>query len=128
LPPNWLRVCTPYCAGKVVQSVPCWLSRPRSESRVSRSATHRPFHRLSPKKYALLEYLLLQFRVARPRASIVQDVWRVPGDSLTNVVEVYINYLRRKIDAGSDRPLIRTIRGVGYQMVGIIWRGELSLR
>jgi DNA-binding response OmpR family regulator len=35
---------------------------------------------------------------------------------MTNVVDVYINYLRRKIDAGSDRPLIRTIRGVGYQI------------
>ena len=39
-------------------------------------------------------------------------------DSLTNVVDVYIKYLRRKIDSGSDRPLIRTIRGVGYQIGG----------
>jgi DNA-binding response OmpR family regulator len=40
------------------------------------------------------------------------------GDSLTNLVDVYINYLRRKIDSGSDRPLIRTVRGVGYQVGG----------
>ena len=36
------------------------------------------------------------------------------SDSITNVVDVYINYLRRKIDSGSDRPLIRTVQGVGY--------------
>jgi two-component system, OmpR family, response regulator len=71
---------------------------------------------LSPKEYALLEYLLRNPGTPVPRASIVEDVWRMHGDSLTNVVDVYINYLRRKIDAGSDRPLIRTIRGVGYQI------------
>jgi two-component system, OmpR family, response regulator len=71
---------------------------------------------LSPKEYALLEYLLRNPGTPVPRASIVEDVWRMHGDALTNVVDVYINYLRRKIDAGSDRPLIRTIRGVGYQI------------
>jgi DNA-binding response OmpR family regulator len=71
---------------------------------------------LSPKEYALLEYLLRNSGRPVPRASIVEEVWRMHGDSLTNVVDVYINYLRRKIDAGSDRPLIRTIRGVGYQI------------
>jgi len=73
---------------------------------------------LSPKEYALLEYLLRKPGAPVPRSSIVEDVWRMHGDSLTNVVDVYINYLRRKIDAGSDRPLIRTIRGVGYQIGG----------
>ena len=52
------------------------------------------------------------------RNSIVEDVWRMQGDSLSNVVDVYIDYLRRQIDAGSDRLLIRTIRGVGYQIGG----------
>jgi len=37
---------------------------------------------------------------------------------MTNVVDVYINYLRRKVDSGHDRPLIRTVRGVGYQIGG----------
>jgi DNA-binding response OmpR family regulator len=73
---------------------------------------------LSPKEYALLEYLLRHPGTPVPRASIVEDVWRMHGDALTNVVDVYINYLRRKIDSGSDRPLIRTIRGVGYQIGG----------
>ena len=73
---------------------------------------------LSPKEYALLEYLLRNPGTPVARASIVEDVWRMQGDALTNVVDVYINYLRRKIDAGSERPLIRTIRGVGYQIGG----------
>ena len=73
---------------------------------------------LSPKEYALLEYLLRNPGMPVPRSSIIGEVWRMHGDSLTNVVDVYINYLRRKIDAGSDRPLIRTIRGVGYQIGG----------
>jgi two-component system OmpR family response regulator len=73
---------------------------------------------LSPKEYALLEYLLRNPGMPVPRSSIVEQVWRMHGDSLTNVVDVYINYLRRKIDFGSDRPLIRTIRGVGYQIGG----------
>lgn len=73
---------------------------------------------LSPKEYALLEYLLRNPGHPVPRNSIIEEVWRMHGDSITNVVDVYINYLRRKIDAGSDRPLIRTIRGVGYQIGG----------
>ena len=73
---------------------------------------------LSPKEYALLEYLLRNPGRPVPRTSIVEEVWHMHGDSLTNVVDVYINYLRRKIDAGSERPLIRTIRGVGYQIGG----------
>ncbi len=52
------------------------------------------------------------------RATIIEQVWRMHSDSITNVVDVYVNYLRRKIDAGSERPLIRTIRGVGYQIGG----------
>jgi two-component system, OmpR family, copper resistance phosphate regulon response regulator CusR len=73
---------------------------------------------LSPKEYALLEYLLRNPGTPIARTSIVEEVWRMQGDTLTNVVDVYINYLRRKIDTGSDRPLIRTIRGVGYQIGG----------
>lgn len=73
---------------------------------------------LSPKEYALLEFLLRNPGRPVTRAAIIEEVWRIHGDSLTNVVDVYINYLRRKIDVGADRPLIRTIRGVGYQIGG----------
>ena len=71
---------------------------------------------LSPKEYALLEFLLRQPGRPVPRNTIIEEVWQMHRESITNVVDVYINYLRRKIDAGSDRPLIRTIRGVGYQI------------
>jgi two-component system, OmpR family, copper resistance phosphate regulon response regulator CusR len=73
---------------------------------------------LSPKEYALLDFLLRSPGRPVSRGSIIEQVWRMHGDSITNVVDVYINYLRRKIDAGADRPLIRTIRGVGYQIGG----------
>jgi hypothetical protein len=49
------------------------------------------------------------------RATIIEQVWRLNVDTMTNVVDVCVNYLRRKIDSGYDRPLIRTIRGTGYQ-------------
>jgi DNA-binding response OmpR family regulator len=52
------------------------------------------------------------------RTAIVEQVWKLNFDTMTNVVDVYINYLRRKVDSGYDYPLIRTIRGVGYQIGG----------
>src|SRR5579863_2133120 len=73
---------------------------------------------LSPKEYALLEFLLRNPGRPVTRAAIIEEVWRIHGDSITNVVDVYINYLRRKIDTGADHALIRTIRGVGYQIGG----------
>ena len=73
---------------------------------------------LSPKEFALLEFLMRN--VGRPvsRSAIVEQVWKLNGDTMTNVVDVYINYLRRKVDNGYDSPLIRTVRGVGYQIGG----------
>lgn len=71
---------------------------------------------LSPKEYALLEFLLRHPGRPVTRSAIIEQVWRMHSESITNVVDVYINYLRRKIDTGADRPLIRTIRGVGYQI------------
>jgi len=73
---------------------------------------------LSPKEFALLEYLMRYEGQPVSRAVIVEKVWKLDHDTLTNVVDVYINYLRRKVDSGYDRALIRTIRGVGYQIGG----------
>jgi DNA-binding response OmpR family regulator len=73
---------------------------------------------LTPKEFALLELLMQNAGQQVTRATIVEQVWKHNGDTLTNVVDVYINYLRRKIDLGSDLPLIRTVRGVGYQIGG----------
>ena len=73
---------------------------------------------LSPKEYALLEFLMRNAGQPVTRAMIVEKVWKLNFDTMTNVVDVYINYLRRKVDSGYDRRLIRTIRGVGYQIGG----------
>jgi two-component system, OmpR family, copper resistance phosphate regulon response regulator CusR len=73
---------------------------------------------LSPKEFALLEFLMRHEGQAVTRSAIVEQVWKLNFDTMTNVVDVYINYLRRKIDSGYERPLIRTVRGVGYQIGG----------
>lgn len=71
---------------------------------------------LSPKEFALLEFLMMHGGQPVSRAAIVEQVWKLNFDTMTNVVDVYINYLRRKVDFGYDRTLIRTVRGVGYQI------------
>lgn len=73
---------------------------------------------LSPKEFALLEFLMRHAGSPVSRSTIVEQVWRLHVDTMTNVVDVYINYLRRKVDSGYDRPLIRTVRGTGYQIGG----------
>jgi two-component system, OmpR family, copper resistance phosphate regulon response regulator CusR len=73
---------------------------------------------LSPKEFALLVFLMCHEGQPVSRASIVEQVWKLNFDTMTNVVDVYINYLRRKVDSGHDRALIQTIRGVGYQIGG----------
>jgi two-component system copper resistance phosphate regulon response regulator CusR len=79
---------------------------------------HRGGHSidLSPKEFALLEFLMRHAGQPVSRATIVEQVWKLNFDTMTNVVDVYINYLRRKVDSGYDRALIRTIRGIGYQI------------
>jgi len=71
---------------------------------------------LTPKEFALLEHLMLHAGQRVSRAQIIQQVWSLSSDSMTNVVDVYVNYLRKKVDAISERKLIHTIRGVGYQL------------
>jgi len=76
------------------------------------------YQHLSPKEFALLEFLMRYEGQPVSRTAIVEQVWKLNFDTMTNVVDVYINYLRRKVDSGYDRALIRTIRGVGYQIGG----------
>jgi DNA-binding response OmpR family regulator len=74
---------------------------------------------LSPKEFALLEFLMRQPGQPVSRSSIVEQVWHLSCDTMTNVVDVYVNYLRRKVDSNYPQPLIHTIRGVGYQIGGL---------
>ncbi|MGA3295539.1 MAG: response regulator transcription factor [Candidatus Acidiferrales bacterium] len=71
---------------------------------------------LTPKEFGLLEFLMRNAGHRVTRDMIVENVWKLGFDTHTNVVDVYISYLRKKIDAGHERKLIRTIRGVGYQV------------
>jgi DNA-binding response OmpR family regulator len=71
---------------------------------------------LTRREFALLEFLMCNATQPVTRAQIVENVWHLSSDTMTNIVDVYINYLRKKIDAGWDRKLIRTVRGVGYRM------------
>jgi DNA-binding response OmpR family regulator len=69
---------------------------------------------LTPKEYALLEFLLRRRGQVLSRAVIAQHVWGVNYDTFTNVIDVYVNYLRRKIDSRFEPKLIHSVRGVGY--------------
>jgi DNA-binding response OmpR family regulator len=71
---------------------------------------------LTSKEFALLEYLMRNAGQRVTRSMIIENVWNLSFDGLTNVVDVYINYLRKKIDRGTPEKLIHTIRGVGYQL------------
>jgi two-component system, OmpR family, copper resistance phosphate regulon response regulator CusR len=79
---------------------------------------------LTPKEFGLLEYLMRNAGKQVTRAQILNHVWNLPNDTLTNVVDVYVNYLRKKINGPSDRKLIHTVRGIGYEMRAVAeWTG-----
>ena len=71
---------------------------------------------LSAREYSLLTYLMRNAGRHVTRAMIMEHVWTLAFDTPTNVVDVYINFLRSKIDKGFPQRLIRTVRGVGYQI------------
>jgi len=71
---------------------------------------------LTSKEFALLEYLMRNVSRSVTRSMIIEHVWNLTFDTTTNVVDVYVNYLRRKIDDGHPIKLIRTVRGVGYSL------------
>jgi DNA-binding response OmpR family regulator len=69
---------------------------------------------LSQREYALLEYLLRNKNSVVTREMLARDVWKEPAGVMTNAIEVCINSVRKKIESAETRPLIRTVRGVGY--------------
>jgi len=73
---------------------------------------------LTPKEYAVLEYLMRHAGRVMSRTLITEYAWGYHFDPGTNIVDVVINHLRKKIDAHSDRKLISTVRGVGYMIRG----------
>jgi DNA-binding response OmpR family regulator len=69
---------------------------------------------LTVREFALLEYLMNNVGKAVSRKTLMEDVWSIPYDSTTNIVDVYMKYLRDKVDLEGEVKLIRTVRGVGY--------------
>jgi DNA-binding response OmpR family regulator len=75
---------------------------------------------LTPKEFKLLEYFMRNAGRRITRNMLIQDVWKLSPDTMTNVVDVYVNYLRKKIDEGAPVKLIHTVRGVGYEFGALI--------
>jgi DNA-binding response OmpR family regulator len=71
---------------------------------------------LTAREYALLEYLLRNAGRVLTRPMIAQHVWGLDFDSESNIIDVYVGYLRRKIDGEGERRLLHTLRGTGYTM------------
>jgi DNA-binding response OmpR family regulator len=71
---------------------------------------------LTPKEFALLEYLMQHPGQVLGRGQIMDHVWGYDFASVANVVDIYVHYLRNKIDRGPGRKLIKTVRGVGYRL------------
>ncbi len=71
---------------------------------------------LTAKEYALLEYFMRNVNKVLSRTIISEHIWDYNFDTGTNIIDVYINHLRNKIDGEFDSKLIHTVRGVGYVM------------
>jgi DNA-binding response OmpR family regulator len=69
---------------------------------------------LTAREFALLSYLMANAGKAISRTRLLSNVWEYGFDPGTKIVDVYIRYVRRKIDTAGEKPLIRTVRGVGY--------------
>ena len=84
----------------------------REERRVERNGRRID---LTPREYSILEYMLRH--VGRPvsRATLCEEVWNMPHTSSTNIVDVYMKYVRDKVDGPGERKLTHTIRGFGYE-------------
>jgi len=85
----------------------------RVERRVERAGRRIE---LTSKEFALLEYMMRNAGRRITRAMIIEHVWNISFDTSTNIVDVYVNYLRRKVDDGFGSRLIHTVRGVGYEL------------
>ena len=82
----------------------------RSASRGDRTIS------LTQKEYSLLEYLMRNAERPISRQAITEQVWKQPFDPATNIVDVYVNYLRRKLHTAEESEILHTVRGVGYML------------
>jgi DNA-binding response OmpR family regulator len=122
-------VTKPFDAGELLARIRAMLRREPSEAKVFLTAgdlvldprtrsvrrRDRPIS-LTAREYALLEFMLRRKNRVLTRDEIIERVWDCTFDGFANIVDVYIRYLRRKIDVGHSLKLIRTVRGVGYML------------
>ena len=87
----------------------------RAEFRVERNGRQIS---LTPREFTVLEFLMLHSGKPISRAMLMQEVWNMPLETNTNIVDVYMKYLRDKIDGEGEEKLIHTVRGVGYVLRG----------
>ena len=73
---------------------------------------------LTPREFALLDYFMRNPGRVLTRTMIAEHVWDYDFDSMTNIIDVYVNYLRKKIESGEEPKLIHTVRGAGYVLKG----------
>lgn len=92
---------------------PTTLSLSKADRRVKRGERQID---LTPREFALLERLIEHKGEAVSRSTLMQEVWNAPLDPSTNIIDVYMKYLRDKVDRAGEHKLIRTIRGVGYML------------
>jgi two-component system copper resistance phosphate regulon response regulator CusR len=69
---------------------------------------------LTPREFAVLEYMMRNAGRSVPRAQLFEEVWNMPHDPTTNIVDVYMKYVRDKVDLPGERKLTHTVRGIGY--------------
>jgi two-component system copper resistance phosphate regulon response regulator CusR len=104
-------------------------------SQVADLTLHREEHRverngrridLTPREFAILDCLMRN--VGRPvsRTSLFEEVWKAPFDPSTNIVDVYMKYVRDKVDGPGEHKLTRTVRGIGYELSAGCGAGEMT--
>ena len=89
------------------------LTLDRDDRRVERNGRRID---LTPREFAVLELLIREAGHPVSRAAITEEIWNIPFDPATNVVDVYVKYVRDKVDRDEEKKLIRTVRGVGYML------------
>lgn len=85
----------------------------REERRVERNGRRID---LTPREFAILEFMMRNARRPISRATLFEEVWNMPSDPSTNIVDVYMKYVRDKVDHPGEPKLTHTIRGVGYEL------------
>jgi DNA-binding response OmpR family regulator len=85
----------------------------REERRVERNGRRID---LTPREFAILEFMMRHVGKPVSRATLMEEVWNMPADPSTNIVDVYMKYVRDKVDLPGETKLTHTIRGVGYEL------------